>query len=53
MCSTCFGLYLGHPQTCHYKNLIKEDTISISEAHCLQSLIFVELNVTKYEKYWT
>jgi len=25
MCATCFGLYLGLPQACQYKNLIKED----------------------------
>lgn len=23
-CATCFGLYLGHPQACQYKNLIKK-----------------------------
>ena len=25
MCATCFGLYLGHPQACQYKNLVKKD----------------------------
>jgi len=27
ICATRFGLYLGHPQACQYKNLTKEDTI--------------------------
>jgi hypothetical protein len=25
ICTTCFGLYLGHPQACQYKSLTKED----------------------------
>jgi hypothetical protein len=24
MCAARFGLYLGHPQECQYKNLIRE-----------------------------
>jgi hypothetical protein len=27
MCATCFGLYLGHPQACQYKNLTTEGTV--------------------------
>jgi hypothetical protein len=30
MYAACFGLYLGQPQACQYKNLTKEDTIWIS-----------------------
>ena len=29
MCATCFGLYLGHPQSCQYKNHKEEDKIKI------------------------
>ena len=29
MLSTYFGMYLGYPQVCQYKNLSKEDTLSI------------------------
>ena len=27
VCATCFGLYLGHHQTCQYKNFIKKDIV--------------------------
>ena len=27
MYATCFGLSLGHHQSCQYKNLIKEDVV--------------------------
>ena len=29
MCATCFGLYLGHPESYEYKTLTQEDTITI------------------------
>ena len=29
MYAACFGLYLGHLQACHYKNLTKEDVREI------------------------
>jgi len=34
MSATCFSMYLGHPQSCKYKNSTKEDTIRISGAPC-------------------
>jgi len=40
MCVTCFGLWLGHPLACQYKNLTEEDTTRICVAPCLQSLFF-------------
>jgi len=27
--ATSFGMYLGHPQACQYKNFTKEDTVRI------------------------
>ena len=30
MCASCFGLFLGHPQACKYKNLTNEDIIKIA-----------------------
>jgi hypothetical protein len=38
-----FGLYLGHPQACQYRNSAKEDVIRIQGASCLQSLFFAML----------
>ena len=40
MCAICFVLYLGHPQACQYKNLIKEDIISIPGAPCFSHYFY-------------
>jgi hypothetical protein len=29
MYATCFGLYLGHPQACQYKNRTKEEICNV------------------------
>ena len=42
MYATCFGLYLGHPLACKYKNLIKEDIIT-SKGPLVYSLFFIML----------
>jgi len=33
MCTTCFGLYLGHSQACQHKNRTKEDKIKSKETY--------------------
>lgn len=40
------GLYLGHPESCEYKTLTQEDTITIQV-----SLVFVHLATGKCLKY--
>ena len=40
-----FGLYLGHPQECQYKNLTKECTKKSKGAPCLQPLFFFKFNL--------
>jgi len=38
MYATCFGVYVGRPQACQYKNHAMEDAIKIERAPFLQSL---------------
>jgi len=48
MYTACFGLYLGHPETCQYKNHKKEGTLKNLSGPFLHSLFFTML---KYEIY--
>jgi hypothetical protein len=42
MYATCFGLYLGHPQACQYKNL-KEDTVKSKGPFFTVTVLFLIL----------
>ena len=51
MCATCFGLYLGHPQTGQYKSLLKEDTVK-SKGPLFTVTIFIKLKHLVFFRFW-
>ena len=51
MCATCYGLYLGHPQACQYKTLLKEDTIK-SKGPLFTITIFIKLKGLFFVCFW-